>query len=431
MQEGSSQHRPHGSSSPAGTNHPRTEPRDSQIPRRIAWVLFAIAALLVISRAPDLLLRPRLWAEEGTVYFRYGYEQGGSQMLVFFNWQAGYLHLVMNFVVAAGLVVGVESWALVSTLVSLALILAPAAILCFGRSELWPSALGRAGAIAVLYMHPSLRDEVWLNALNSQVWCGIIAFTFLAEDWSRLDRLSLAWHIPVLLLCILSGPYAAMLCPLLAIKGLARWSNRTRSEILFGLSAVAGLLLHLAMVVSHGGGTNEKRLWPSPGALLDSLPPALELQLWAPLEQGPVGPAIAGLLVALALFSMRRKVEVLGFAAGLSVTLGTTALALGGLAGGRYAVVPALIVHASLSAILLRPTARLWQQAAGVGLVIVVVVAGVARFGRGHYWAHTESTTSWAEEVAIWRADPSYKPRLWPQDKPQWVVPLTPPEDED
>ena len=85
------------------------------------WFVLAAALALIALRAPRLLLRPRLWAEEGSDFFHNAWHSSFWSAIVFTEPEAaGYLNLAANLPAAiAAHTVALENVPLVFTTSSL------------------------------------------------------------------------------------------------------------------------------------------------------------------------------------------------------------------------------------------------------------------------------------------------------------------------
>lgn len=190
-----------------------------------AWVL-GLLAVLALARAPSLLISPRFWAEDGTVYFAYARSHGLLESLFLVpttSGPAGYLNLAANLPAwIAAHFVPLEWAPLVPTIFALVIQLLPAWLVLQGRLPAFPCPFQRRLAALVMIVSPPLLSEVWGNATNSQVFLGLAASLILAEsteDWTSRD---FGLRLGILALASLSGPYTIFLAPLFLFRAFHR-----------------------------------------------------------------------------------------------------------------------------------------------------------------------------------------------------------------
>ncbi|HZR81023.1 MAG TPA: hypothetical protein VFD92_07990 [Candidatus Binatia bacterium] len=419
--------------------------------------LLVVAAMAVtVLRQPAYVLEPGFFGEEGMAYFFRAWHEPWYRVL--FIAPAGYFLFFTNVAaLAAARLVPLEAAPAVTTLFAFAAQMAPVAIVAFGAAPEWRRPARQAVAIAIL-LFASLSDEIWLNTINSQCWFAVLAALILLEP-ADLGRARLRTYACLLALAGLSGPVAAGLAPLFALKA---WLARSRAARVLAAIACACLLVQIATVAAtHGGRYVGRRgsgasvatlaaiVWmrtivlPTAGA--DAATGfARAFVAWTGDDvAGPraVAAGIALLAAAVAALAWlarpldaRQRIALAGGYA--TMTAIVALLASGpqrsflGHAGysSRYFYAPGtmllflLLANADLSRGR-RPSAR---NVACAVLVAIGIATGAARFRESTRWR--PDWPRWRDEVALWRADPARSLRTWP---PGWrifyLVPRTPP----
>jgi len=427
----------------------------SRSSRVAPWLLFGTALALVVFRAPRLLLEPRFWAEEGSIYFATAWRAPWLES-VFHLHSAGYLLLSASLPATCAARLLPLEWAPAATTAAALAVLATAlAIVAFGRSYLWDSPLRRALACAVLLFAPSNLGEVWLNSTNSQVYCGVVSLCILCEDLRGASRRRVTTYALLLLGCGLSGPYTSFLLPAFGAKlALERSGGAWITGGMVAATAAVQVLAfgqvwrHEALDATRFerldwvrsatytfyqqfliplGARPWVRAFGDPAAVLGSL--AREPRAPLIVAIALLGLLGAGLVVALAVDRDVRSPRNLLVISLASLALLTTVSAKFGRTTGRYAVVSGiallllLLAHARFAA-----GAPLWRPALAAGLLAWALAVGALDYRRDEAFRCPGECPRWRAEVARWRAEPGYAPQIWPvrlpREGPQWRVVL-------
>lgn len=201
-----------------------------------------LAALFI--RAPQLLLSPRLWAEEGTVYYAL-LQQG--EVHAFTLVANGNYQLVTNLAVAAALAVPARWAAHVTTGIALAIALLVIVLVSQLSLERNWSRSSLAPAVMLLALLP-LGYEVYLTSTNLQWLCSatmLLLALLRVHQWTRgAQVLAMTWTA----LCALSGVPAVMLAPILL---LASRVHRSKSHVALAFILAAGAVVQLGVILAH------------------------------------------------------------------------------------------------------------------------------------------------------------------------------------
>jgi len=423
----------------------------------------ALAVLLpaIFLRAPHLLLQPRFWAEEGAWFYAVALRSSILEGLLFVpRGTAGYYLLSATLPTTfAANALPLEAGPWVTTLAAFAVLLVALVIILFGRSLVWTTPSRRLVACAVVLFAPSAVGEVWLNSTNSQVYCGLIALCILCEDLENASRRRIAIYTVLVALCGLSGVYTAFLFPAFAYRWLWHRSLAVGALALTVAATAATQVAVFATLLSEQAIHDSKfvqldlvrsvsflifgqvarplgaegmareaayRLGIQPGAI-DPGPAAVVLLVLAIV-------AAVGLVWLLLERRLRSPRNLLALAYATLAGLTTLSAKLG-VASGRYAVLSGF----ALLYLLLAGTGgdasgrwgRLRQLVAGLLLALSLAV-GFYGYRNDEAFRCYGPCPVWPEELAYWRQDPSYMPRVWPTrlppSSPQWRVPMPPPD---
>lgn len=185
------------------------------------WGLFLAYFLATLIKAPLLFKTPRLWAEEGVVYFLQARTLGLGEAL--WGMPLGYLSFPANLagVLSAQLPLLYAPYGslTVSLLVQMLLFWVVLANRYFEDDRL------KQGVLLLIPVLVIQSAETWLNAINSQFWLALAASYVLASPAGTFSLNRHSANGVALLMAGLSGPVSAFLAPLFVLRGLIerRW----------------------------------------------------------------------------------------------------------------------------------------------------------------------------------------------------------------
>lgn len=416
--------------------------------RLVSWGLLSLAALVLVLRVPGVMETPRFWAEEGTLYFTAAYNQPWYRAL--FLSHNGYYSLIPNMATVAATLVPLEFAPYVTMISSLLIQLIPVALIAFGTSELWKSLLSRViGVGAVLFT--SLNGEVWLNTPNSQFHLSLSAFLILLEDSESLQPLRKWIYRMVLAAAGLTGVPSGFLAPLFFIKS---WQDKTKEAGIQGGILLASLLLQMSIIfsTSDAGGIGDR--WDGLIGIPTAVYSLVLKSILVPIMGAEITQQIAGrfgsiygdpdlswivvigTLFGLALLGMFYLVwryrSGWKFAGGYALLVipsllfspGDKSLFIDVYFAERYFYAPNVILVLALILHMTGEGRRAKWQSKIVSIVLItsVLINGILDYRETAYFE--EDWPNWREEVAHWREDPTYEPRIWPGWSAAWRVKL-------
>jgi hypothetical protein len=400
------------------------------------------ALLLIVLRAPELLCAPRFWAEEGTTYFTAALAHPWYQAL--FTPQFGYLSLWANLSAWLATCVPIVDAPSVTTICALSVQLAPVVLIACRPLELWQSEVQRAMALLCIVFVP-LAGELWLNTINSQFYFSLTTFLLLIDAPSASTAVRWARR-GLLLLGGLTGVVSCFLTPLF----VWRW-HRDRSgdrvidaAILLGCSVVQAAMfwsMHqdpgvarrfMPLDVSMLGAilVTNSLLWCFAG--LDT---ARAAATWLLAQRGTIqfvwigagSLLLLGGTLAWLAYGLPRRRRIVVVAAYVLLSVLSVIAATGSRTakwvlivpsfGGRYFYAPNVILVLMLVGNLNRGNGATRRSIAAV-LLLAALFNGATQFHN----VPVEGP-AWREEIAHWRANPTYAPRIWPNG---WSVQLPP-----
>jgi hypothetical protein len=398
-----------------------------------APALFGLYALLLVLRAPTLLVSPRLWAEEATVYLAHALSASGWQALAAPH--LGYYSLLPNVATLLAARVPLEWAPAVTFAVAFAVQLLPAVLVLTANTPALATPL-RRGIALLLVLATVPNKEAWLNTINSQFYLAICAGLILI---SGPGTPGVAWlRRGVLAVGGLTGVPSLFLAPLYWLRALLERSREHAVQAVI-LSA-CGVVQLLVVVNAVEGGARALHVTPDivltalfvKSVVLPFLRPLLGLASKACMAAMAAGGWVkavlllleAGVLGALAYGVAKSRVGAGSYlVAGAGITavlscvgaLGDPTLLMKTTYNGRYFFVPNVFLGLALL-MAVAPGSRLGPRPAKVFRVLLGwwLLMAVVNYA-GSFGAFTGP--SWRAEVAAWRADPAHAIGVWP---PGW-----------
>jgi hypothetical protein len=220
------------------TDHPRL---------RKASVLALCTAILCLRR-PGQVLRPQLWAEDGTVFFADAWLHGWSSVTAPY---AGYLEAIQRLVALFACALGPAA---VPQVFALSCVVLTAWVVALTLSERFPLQPRIACALAVVMVPEA--GEVLLSLTNLQ-WTlavGLLALWSMADPRSRAQTVH---DVATAVLLGLTGPFSVLFAPLFVWRA---WLRRSGTSCLLAAVVVGAAIVQLVCL------TGFEAAEPHPGA---------------------------------------------------------------------------------------------------------------------------------------------------------------------
>lgn len=408
--------------------------------------LTLISVGIMIFRDYTLFTAPRLWAEEGTIYFTYATSHGWLASLL--KPHQGYYSLFSNFAgLLASRAVSLESAPLVTTLLAFIVQCVPLLIVIWGTSRFWDTFSKKVGMIAIILFTP-LSTEIWLNTINSQFYFSLITFLILCEDTATIQIRKYCYRF-LLVISGLTGAVSCFIAPLYIAKA---WMTKRREVFVQAGIISSCALLQVIIVIflaASSDGVYERRsffpdiptlgviMWIKNIALLFyGLPFAKEYMFYARQAGATMFGVLGygGLLVTLMLLSclalrLDREKRIYIFGSYLLLMLLSTFCATGDKkeliapwGGQRYYYVPNVLI---LTMVLLAANRKFKTKAMKIFswglrcLLILALLHGAAIYI--HFSVRDKTCPKWTEEIEQWNKDSSHSVKISP---PGWEISL-------
>ncbi len=387
-------------------------------------------AMAVLVRMPDILIKRRFWAEEGTVHFYTSWNKPWYDAL--FSVHFDNLNLTANLAtVLAVHLVPLEFAPLVTTGVALLVQLCPAFLLMTANVEWLRHRITLALALLLL-LACNNTGEVWLTSIHTQFLFGLCTALILALP--TVDGWLGAFRGGLVVLGGLTGLASIPLTPLFFVRA---WFDRSRARLIQGglLAAFGGV--QVAMLELHSDPARYVGIGPKLLILVVYIKHLIEplfgrgqtARIAGTLAErvasgGPLWPEITITLIAVLVIVVAawktadpvvRWLLVGGAMLVVFSYFGSTGgpriYLLGVGFGGRYEYAPGVLFGLTVLGISKRSEG--WLKTISTALVIWVIAIGV----RDYFWVDRGLRTgsTWTTEISRWRADPTYRVQFWPE----------------
>jgi len=206
--------------------------------------LLFISVLIIIFREYTFFTMPRLWAEEGIVYFSYA--SSHSWLSALLKPHLGYYSLFSNLAaVLASRAVPLEKAPLVTTFLAFFVQCIPLLIVIWGNSNFWNTFFKKAIMIAIILFTP-LSGETWLTTINCQYHFSLITVLILCEC-NDSNQIKKNFYRALLVISSLSGVLSCFLMPLYLIRA---WITKQREAVVH-----AGIISTCTLITAYRSST--------------------------------------------------------------------------------------------------------------------------------------------------------------------------------
>jgi hypothetical protein len=365
-------------------------------PQALAFT--ALGALATCLRAPDRLLHPALWAEDGTIFLKEAHDAGLAAVT---HAYAGYL-LVFPRALASAATAGALDWAPLAFALAALLVL----VLTLWRIAASPLELPGKGLWVVLPALLPHNGETTLTLVNAQ-WVAAPLLLLLACERPTTTRASIA-DAALLGLLGLSGPFVLTLWPIFvprALAGRRRPAEWAMPAALVLTCAIQAWMMATTPRNSAGGSFSGRHLIApllnGPSGLLSGMDKPLEgpaavalalllaatlgATLWA--TRGPVRQFVATALVAAAILTAASMVALRALPDAFFPYL-----------GGRYTYLPYVFTCWAL-------LCGAFTEHRRVRWLATVVLAAAVVSGTAHFKMFSRPALDWSEVMRRYHAE--------------------------
>jgi hypothetical protein len=203
---------------------------------KLQLFVFLFAALIVISRRPDVLTRPQFFAEDGTVFYADAYKLGWLQSL--FLPHAGYLDVFIRIAALVAVQIPFLYAPLFMNLVGIVAQVLPVNFLTSSRcAALGALPMRLLMGLAYLAMPNSQELDV---VITNSVWHLALLALLVVVASPPTNRVLQFVDLSIIVLSCLSGPYCILLCPVAIAMW---WFRKSRWRLL-----LAGVIVAIALL---------------------------------------------------------------------------------------------------------------------------------------------------------------------------------------
>jgi hypothetical protein len=243
---------------PTGRRRPRHRvSRTGPTDLAVLPIVFVCGCLIETLRAPQTVLHPELWAEDGAVWFQQAYNHGWFSPLL--HSQVGYLQTLSRLVADLGLLLPLKLVPTLFVVVALVVQVLPAVLVASRRfshvaPDLWVRLL-----LAGIYLVLPNSYEVNVNLTDAQWHLGLLAVLVVLAVPAGTG-----WKVFDVLVIALSGLTGPFILSVFVVAAVYYYFRRQRWTGVVGVIAAAtGALQGIVLITSNRGRTGP--LGPSAG----------------------------------------------------------------------------------------------------------------------------------------------------------------------
>jgi hypothetical protein len=381
-----------------------------------------------VAREPALLLHPRLWAEEGFIFYAFAFHH--SLFDIFTTVHVGYLTLFNSLVSALqAKAFSVEKAATVSTYLGFTIQLIPVYIITYTKHEFWDNAFKKIICVIIVIVFTA--PELWLNTTNSHFIFGLSTFLIMLVAGKQLSGRQNYFFGILLFMGGLTGPASIFFTPLFLLKAYREKSKeKSIQAVIISVCSIiqSGVILYSILynnAYNRLSATNYKRTIYHFFSDNFSLLPHTSTSY---LQQSKFYFGLGfGVLMALyciyLLIKTKKNTDYLISLISLLVVGTFSTLGSLNMAGSpRYAYIPGcifMLVITNEAFKIKRAKTVMNYWAAGVLLFCLTTNLFYYRHGMAN--VYDTNYPQWPNEVTKWRADNTYKPKVQPGTPGQCV----------
>ncbi|HPE72421.1 MAG TPA: hypothetical protein PK018_09675 [Candidatus Competibacter sp.] len=220
--------------------------------------LIISAVLILYLKAPNIIIFPRFWAEEGAVHFKFAHENNLIDSMLFVYWRSGYYNLFTNLATEIASTISLTYAPFVTTGFAFVVQLIPYIILLTGNSYLFDKEYKKIFGFLVLAFLPSMTGEIWLNTINSQIWFGLIGLFLLFENFEKMSNKRKYFYRLLFFTGGLTGLYLLVFYPFFVVKAILE-KNKEIIICCFILTITLCIQLYVFYSAIDSNLLNEKR----------------------------------------------------------------------------------------------------------------------------------------------------------------------------
>ena len=418
------------------------------------YLILLLVIIFSFYRSPYIFFNSRFFAEEASQHFLYAINNSFFDNLIFYDKAAGYYNLTPNILTWFSTLLPLELAPYFTVYGSFLIILFLIYITLFRESDLFDSNRKKILGAILLFISPPLIPEIWINSINSQVYLCLISILILFMKNLSVNQKH-GNHF-ILLISGLSGIYTCVLLPLYFFKFyFHKVKYNFINLIILIFSNIIQLSLVLNSTINNSLHRSVLKIDFSKDMLVNFVyniisKPFLgrDLTHWTWLKISNmhnnyfIWIALLFILFLLILALNFKKIYnfikinytcyylvIIFFLISSVIIFGS----LGNQLGGRYAVIPGVVLILIALDILFKSRNRMLSTFLSI-MILISVISGLFEFRPNYKFNSKNPGTNylkfldcincpeWKNEVIQWRKDNKRPIRLWPYPEKQFTL---------
>ncbi len=213
----------------------------------LSFLFFLLITLLIFYRGPCFLLEGTFQQDEYD-FLKNSIEHGFFKGLIYVYSGAGYFNFWTNFSTSFASLFPEAISKIVVTYFALSVKLLIFLYIYFNDSTLFTKFWHKIFAIFVILFSPPMTPEVWMTTIHSNEYFGIFAFVLLFSNFKKSYYFKKNLTIILLFISGISSIYAAILTPAFIVKYMINKSKINLSKL---ISIFSAFILQLFIVVNN------------------------------------------------------------------------------------------------------------------------------------------------------------------------------------
>lgn len=408
---------------------------------------FLMIVFILFIRAPEIILKGRFWAEEGTQYFKYAYEHNILETLFWVYFRCGYYYFSANLSVLLAALVPLEFAPFVATFCSFSITIIIVYVIYFTPSYLLTNNFLKILFCFYLVIGPQVVAEVYCNAVNTQVYWGIFGVMALFFDYAELENRNAKGYIPkremldvMLVIASLSGLYCVILFPFFIFRFLLQKDKHVFKQITYmtlPFFIQSGLVIYSKFFAGLASTKMNLNLFD-----FEKIVYSLRQQFIRPLFgiRKTNNISMGGLIFCIAIFIVIYSINLYLYRNNKKLVIQYIMLIvlyayyfvyvqIGALstdgAGGRYGFISGSITYLTLLLSIWGIYKKLANWRIILAIVFIPLIVGGYDFQGKANWRYLNylEAPNWKSEVERFEKDNTYELKCWPYHK-EWNLKL-------
>ena len=220
------------------------------------YSFFLLLILLIIFRSPCYFFQESYWHIENYSFYKYSLNNSFLKSIFYVYPYATYLELTLNIVSKLGTYFPKFS-TLIDLYVALLIKLVIFFYIYFSNSIIFNQKKYKILIIFLVLFSPPMTPEIWLTTLHAKAYFGIFSFILLFQDFNNLENYKKIIYRFTLIFSGLSSVYASIFAPIYFLRFII---EKNKDNFLNFLCSLLPLLVNLFIFIRFSLlGVNEDR----------------------------------------------------------------------------------------------------------------------------------------------------------------------------